>query len=639
MTIPDTPKDSDLESAEQMPPAPAPPASHLPATVLAALGVVFGDIGTSPLYAFKTVLSYSQGQVDAAAVLGLLSLVIWTLVFVTTLKYVVVAMSMDNGGEGGILALMSLIRVKRHGGYVVAAGLFGAALIYGDGAITPAISVLSAVEGLNMVDPSVKPYVLPLAITILVLLFAVQPLGTARIGRTFGPIMTLWFLVLAAMGIAGILRNPGVLVALNPLHAITYLLSGGFKSLLVLGGVFLCVTGAEALYADMGQFGARPIRIAWLAIVFPSLILNYAGQAALVLGAGPVADNVFFQLCPKPMLIPLVILATLATVIASQSIITGAFSMTRQAIHFGWLPRLDVRHTSREGYGQVYVGSVNWLMMAATVALALGFKKSEYLANAYGIAVSLTMLITSTLLFVAMREVWRWSAVAAGLVAAFFLIVDTAFFSANLLKVVHGGYVPLLLATAIYSIMRIWRYGSDAVARRLGEHTLSVDEFNALAAARHVPRVPGTAIFFAKADHDVPAVLLWHLGHNRALHSTLLVLTVKIVTVPRIAPAQRLRMKQLAPNFWRATAAYGFMEHPHIPDLIACARQQEYPIDLSDITYYIGHASIVPCEQDKGISRWKEALFAALERNSQHVSDVLHLPQEQTVEIGRQVEI
>ena len=627
------------DSTRQPPEKTPQPAAGLPAMTLAAVGVVFGDIGTSPLYAFKTILGLSNDH-SQPAILGVLSLVVWTLIITATLKYVVVAMSMSNDGEGGILALMSLIRVKQSSRkFIVAAALFGAALIYGDGAITPAISVLSAVEGLNMAMPSVQRYILPLATLILLLLFAVQPLGTARIGRAFGPIMAVWFLTLAVMGIVGILRHPGVLAALNPVHALHYLLAGGLKGFLVLGGVFLCVTGAEALYADMGQFGARPIRSAWLGLVFPSLILNYAGQAAITLEGAPMTGNIFYHLCPAPLLIPLVILATAATVIASQSIITGAFSMTRQAIHLGWLPRLAVRHTSHEGYGQVYVGAVNWIMMIATLALTLGFRRSEHLAAAYGIAVSLTMLITTLLLFTAIREVWRWGIVAATAMTAFFFMVDTAFFSANLGKIVDGGYIPLLLATVIYGIMRIWRHGAVAASRTLEREILSVDDFKALVAKCHAPRVPGTAVFLSRESHDVPAALLWHLKHNRSLHRTLIVLTIKTVPVPRVESSKHLAMQQLSPDFWRATATYGFMEHPHIPELLAGAARQGYKVDLSDITYYVGHASIIPREDNRGFSRWVEAIYAALERNSSHVGDVLHLPQEQTVEIGRKVEI
>ena len=607
---------------------------------LAALGIVFGDIGTSPLYALKTAFDLTGGHPAPAAILGVLSLVIWTLIIITTVKYVTVAMSIGNDGEGGILALMSLIGLKKKNRpAIVAAGLIGAALIYGDGAITPAISVLSALEGLNMATQSFQPYVLPGAVAILVLLFAAQPLGTERIGKAFGPIMALWFLALAVMGIAGVLHHPAVFAALNPVYGIQYLISGGVKGFLVLGAVFLCVTGAEALYADMGHFGAKPIRIAWLAVAFPSLILNYAGQAAIVLDGASTDGNIFYRLCPEPMLIPLVILATTATVIASQAVITGAFSMTRQAIRLGWLPRLAVKQTSDEGYGQIYVGSVNWILMIVTVALTLGFRKSDSLASAYGIAVSLTMLMTSVLLFIAMREVWKWNLLAAGALAGFFLVVDATFFSANLVKIADGGYVPLLLAAAVYGTMWIWHRGSRAVERQLEHSLIPVADFTAQAIARKTPRVPGTAVFLTRASRDVPPVLVWHLRHNRALHKELLVLTVNTASVPRIAAAKHLSVQELAPNFWRAEAVFGFMERPDVPALLATAKQHRCDIDLSDVTYYVGHETIVHKEDGKGLWRWQEAIYAFMQRNSSHVGDVLRLPLEQTVEVGRQVAI
>src|ERR1700674_5316943 len=442
--------------------------ASLSALGLSALGIVFGDIGTSPLYTLKTVLNLTGGAPDPSVTLGVLSLVIWTLIIVTTIKYVSVAMRVDNDGEGGILALMSLLGVKRqHRPVIIAFGLFGAALIYGDGAITPAISVLSALEGLNIVAPAFAPYVLPVSVFILIALFAIQPQGTARIGRAFGPIMALWFLTIALLVIWGISQHPSVLFAIDPRHGLSYLLSGGGTGFLVLGGVFLCVTGAEALYADMGHFGAGPIRLAWSAIVFPGLFLNYAGQAALVLEGAPSSDNIFYRLCPSFLLVPLVVLATIATIIASQSIITGAFSMTRQAIQLGWLPRLHITQTSAEGYGQIYVGTVNWLLMLVTLALAVGFGKSDNLASAYGIAVSATMLMTSALLLIAMREIWQWSLAASIGLAGIFLVIDAAFFVSNSLKIVDGGYIPLVLAAAVYTMMFIWHRGEDPITERI----------------------------------------------------------------------------------------------------------------------------------------------------------------------------
>jgi KUP system potassium uptake protein len=601
---------------------------------------VFGDIGTSPLYTLKTVLGLTGANPDPAATLGALSLVIWTLIVVTSIKYVSFAMRVDNDGEGGILALMSLLGVKRqHRPVIVALGLFGAALIYGDGAITPAISVLSALEGLDIVTSTFRPYILPAAVVILVALFAIQPLGTTRIGNAFGPIMALWFLVLAMLGLWGIVQHPTVLFAIDPRAGFAYLLTGGQTGFLALGGVFLCVTGAEALYADMGHFGARPIRLAWSALVFPSLVLNYAGQAALVLEGAPTADNIFYRLCPPFMLLPLVLLATIATIIASQSIITGAYSMTRQAIQLGWLPRLQITQTSEQGYGQIYVGAVNWLLMIVTLGLTIGFGKSDNLAAAYGIAVSATMLMITALLFIAMREIWCWTLPAAAAVASAFFIVDAAFLAANLAKIADGGYVPLLLAVAVYGVMLIWHTGAQAVSARLQETVEPIATFMARIAEGRIPRVPGTAVFLTRTERDAPPVMVWHLKHNRALHERLFVLTVRTEAVPWIEDATRLTFKEIAPRFWRATARYGFMERPDIPALLRTARAGGCGVGLADVTYYVGHETVVPNDSEKGLPRWLEALFAAMQRNSVHVSDYFKLPRDAVVEIGREIAI
>ena len=616
------------------------PRGSMPALALSALGIVFGDIGTSPLYTFKTVLGTANAPSDPATVLGALSLVLWTLFIITTVKYVSFAMRVDNDGEGGILALMALLGVKKqHRPTIVAVGLFGAALIYGDGAITPAISVLSALEGLNMATPAFQPYVVPAAVVILVALFAIQSRGTAAIGHFFGPIMLVWFVAMAVMGIAGIVRHPSVFAALSPTYGLHYLLSNGMTGFLVLGAVFLCVTGAEALYADMGHFGSRPIKLAWFAIVFPSLILNYAGQAALVLEGAPTDGNIFFRLCPEPLLLPLIGLATVATIIASQSIITGAFSMTRQAIQLGWLPRLYIKQTSSEGYGQIYVGVVNWLLMAVTVGLTIVFGKSDNLAAAYGIAVSATMLMTSALLFIAMREIWGWSMLAAGFVAGCFLVVDSAFFLANLSKIAEGGYVPLVLALLVYGVMWIWHQGAAAVSRRLREALIPVDQFMSKIAAAGIPRVPGTAVFLTRAESGTPPVMLWHVKHNRALHEHLFVLRVEITSAPWASSGGRIMVQEVAPNFWRADAFFGFMERPHIPDLLAASKSLGCTIDLGDVTYYVGHETVIGREDGMGLPAWQEKFFAVMERNAVHVSDFFSLPNDQVVEIGRQVAI
>jgi KUP system potassium uptake protein len=640
---------------ESLPPAPhdsrppvalaengAPPqiAGSLPLLSLAALGVVFGDIGTSPLYTLKTVLNLAGDKPDAFTVLGSLSLVIWTLIIVTSVKYVTFAMRINNDGEGGILALMSLLSVKRSNRPIIAAvGLFGAALIYGDGAITPAISVLSALEGLKMVAPSFNPYVLPAAVAVLIGLFAIQPQGTANIGKAFGPIMALWFVVIGTLGVWGIAQHPAVLWALDPRHGIEYLFSGGATSFLVLGGVFLCVTGAEALYADMGHFGATPIRLAWSALVFPCLVLNYAGQGALVLGGAPTADNVFFRLCPPAMLLPMVVLATVATIIASQSIITGAFSMTRQAIQLGWMPRLPIKQTSRAGYGQIYVGPVNWLLMLITLGLTVGFGKSDNLAAAYGIAVSATMLMTSALLFIAMRELWHWSLLAAGAVAGVFLVVDAGFVAANFMKITNGGYVPLVLASLVYGVMWVWHSGSQSVSAHLQERLMPIRELLTQLAERRIPRVPGTAVFITRAQKDAPPVLVWHIKHNRALHERVLILTAVTESVPRIRRGEGLKVEEVAPGMWRAVARFGFMERPDVPALLRQANTLGCKLKLDDVTYYVGHETVIRRADGKGLPRVVESMFAFLQRNSMHVSDYFRLPADSVVELGREIAI
>jgi KUP system potassium uptake protein len=615
-------------------------ASSLRVLSVSALGVVFGDIGTSPLYTLKTVLALTNGPPHSATILGSLSLIIWTLIVVTTIKYVSIAMRIDNDGEGGIIALMSLLGVKlKPQPVIVALGLLGAALIYGDGAVTPAISVLSAVEGSNIITASFAPYVVPISILILVALFVLQPQGTARIGKLFGPIMLIWFLTIALLGIWGIAQHPSILAALSPIYGLSFLFSGGTTGFFVLGGVFLCVTGAEALYADMGHFGARPIRLVWLALVFPSLVLNYAGQAALVLSGAPSSDNIFYRLCPPVMLVPLVLLATTATIIASQSIITGAFSMTRQAIQLGWLPRLQIKHTSEEGFGQIYVGTVNWLLMIVTCGLVIAFKKSDNLASAYGVAVSATMLATSALLFVAMRQIWGWSLLRAGAVAGTFIIIDSAFFFSNLTKIAAGGYVPLLLAAFAYSIMLIWHRGAKAVAARLHEAVVPIAAFTKNIEQRRIARVAGTAVFFTRTKHDVPPVLVWLVERNRALHERVFVLSVATESIPWIQEDSRLTVTEIAPQFWRAAVRYGFMERPDIPGLLGRAHANGCGIDIADVTYYVGHESIVSKNGDKGLPHWIEALYAVMQRNSAHVSDYFQLPSESLVEIGRQVSI
>jgi KUP system potassium uptake protein len=614
-------------------------ADSVSALSLAALGVVFGDIGTSPLYTFMTVLDVTGPHPDPATTLGALSLIVWTLILITSFKYVTLAMSVDNEGEGGILALMSLLGVKqRNRPVIVLAGLFGAALIYGDGAITPAISVLSALEGTHVVLPELAPYVLPAAIVILLGLFALQRQGTARIGRFFGPVMALWFVTIALLGLCGIVQHPAVLWALDPLFGVRYLATGGPMAFLLLGGVFLCVTGAEALYADMGHFGRRPIRRAWSAVVFPALVLNYAGQAALVLAGAPV-DHIFFRLCPDSLRLAVLILATVATIIASQAIITGAYSLTRQAAQLGFLPRVRVVQTSPTGYGQIYVPSVNWLLMLATLGLTIGFGSSGRLAAAYGIAVSGTMLITTLLLFVAMREIWHWGLLLAFAVAGVLLVIDLGFLSANMMKVLDGGWVPLAMAAVVYAIMLVWRSGAAALqAERqlLGGRS---DAALRQVVAGRFPRVPGTAVFLARSDVAAPPILLWHLKKNRALHESVLILDVVTASVPYVPVSGPMKLREIAPRVWRGEVRFGFMERPDIPPLVDRLRAQGYPFDPADVTYYMAHEHVLPREEGGGLPRPVEAVFAFLQRNAPPLCEYFHVPRDSVVEIGREFTI
>ncbi|HLZ79286.1 MAG TPA: KUP/HAK/KT family potassium transporter [Sphingomonas sp.] len=628
----------DMTSSDNRPTAS--PATKLTPLVIGATGIVFGDIGTSPLYTMKTVLALGGGGVDAGAAMGVLSLLLWTLFVVTTIKYINIAMRIDNDGEGGILALMALLGIKSHKRpAIVAMGLFGAALIYGDGAITPAISVLSALEGLKTATPAVTPWILSLAVVILLILFLVQPLGTARIGRAFGPVMLIWFVTIAALGILSIVHHPGVIAAINPLYGLRYLVAHGWRGFMLLGGVFLCVTGAEALYADMGHFGAKPIRIAWSWLIFPSLILNYAGQAALLLSGASGGDNIFYALCPPALLLPVILLATVATIIASQSIITGAFSMTRQAIQLGWLPRLTIKQTSAEGYGQIYVGIVNWLLMIVTIGLTLYFRKSDNLAAAYGIAVSMTMLMTTALLYMAMREIWNWPLTRCAAIAGALLVLDASFFAANSLKLMEGGYVPLLLASLIYLIMWVWHHGAVAMAAALNDKIITAPQLFAELQERRIPRVPGTAVFLTRTASDVPSVLLWHVRQNRVLREEVIILQVAIQSVPWIDNESRISVEPLGPQLWRATARYGFMERPDIPLAVSGCAARAGTVAPSDVTYYLGHETLVERDDDRAIMAWQRYIFAFMVRNSARATNYFRLPADETVEIGRTVAI
>ncbi|EEP8432771.1 potassium transporter Kup [Salmonella enterica] len=615
-----------------------PTSKHLPALAFCALGIVFGDIGTSPLYTMKTVLVLAGNPHVATEILGLLSLIFWTMVIITSLKYALCVMRLDNHGEGGILALMSLLGCyKRSRPVIVIAALFGAALIYSDGAITPAISVLSALEGVKLVMPQLSRYILPAAVVILLLLFALQHLGTAKISKLFSPIMMLWFLCIALLGIRGILLYPDVLSALNPLYAVTYLLRHGIINFAVLSGVFLCVTGAEALYADMGHFGSKPIRFAWFCIVFPSLLLNYAGQTAMVLSGVNYSQNIFYLLCPPPLLIPLVILATLATIIASQAVISGAFSMTRQAIQLNWLPRLQVLQTTKESYGQIYIGSINFMLMFATLLLAIFFKTSESLASAYGVAVSLAMALTSSLLFISMREIWKWPFPVSLLTAGFFLCTDLLFLCANLTKLIDGGYIPLLLAIIIFTLMQIWHKGSNIVHRKTQDSMISLTGFMHSLKEQAIPRIPGTAVFLSRTVTGVPSVMRLHVERNGSLHNNVLLLTILIDDVPYVASKNRLTLLQKASGLWCCSAHYGFMEHPNIPQLLSGAEFERCQMNFKKMTYYIGHESLMLKKRNNVFPAWQRKIFRIMLRNSAHVTDYYYLPSNLVVEINRVV--
>ena len=623
-------------------PKPGMARSGLGALALGALGVVYGDIGTSPLYAMKTALDWAGGRATPSVALGMLSLIVWTLLITTSIKYVAVVMRADNEGEGGILALMSLLAI-RHGnrGGIIAIGVLGAALLYGDGAITPAISVLSALEGLKEPVPAIAPDIVPLSVIVLAAVFSLQPLGSARIGKLFGPIMVLWFITIGGLGLGGLLRHPSVLMALDPRYGLTYLFTHGFSGFLVLGAVFLCATGAEALYADMGHFGPRAIRTAWYGLVLPTLLLNYAGQTAIVIeGAVPAEANPFFVLCPEPLQVPLVLLATVATIIASQAIISGAFSMTRQAIQLGLCPRLNIKQTSAEGYGQIFVGFVNWLLMALTLVLTVTFRSSDNLAAAYGIAVSLTMLLTSLLMFLAMREVWNWSFAASVAVAGLFVIVDLSFVTANLLKLFEGGWVPLVIAAIIFFLMSVWRNGRAVMLKNLEQDLIPLAPF--IAQEHGKSRVPGTAIYLTSAyemrNSFAPVPLLYNFEHNKVFHQRIVLLYVATEHIPRVAADQRIEVKHLEADFHCVIVHYGFMEQPNIPQALESCVAQQLRFQMSETSFFVGRLAIVPT----GGSKWhkiKVKLFALMHRNALAATEFFAIPPNRVIELGGQIEM
>jgi KUP system potassium uptake protein len=609
---------------------------------LAALGVVFGDLGTSPLYTLQTVVEAVGGRFTPAIATGIISLIVWTLIITISVKYCLFVMRADNRGEGGVLALMSLIGANgftRGAKLLTGMGLLGAALIYGDGIITPAISVLSAVEGVNVATHALKPFVMPIAVAILIGLFVSQRFGTQSIGRAFGPVMLLWFVVIAILGVIAIARHPEVLAALDPRYAFGFILQCGGRGLLVLGGVFLCITGGEALYADMGHFGKGPIRWSWYSIVLPSLLLSYAGQTAFVMAKGSVRGNPFFLLAPTWSIYPLAILSTIATVVASQAIITGSFSMTRQAMQLGWLPSLSIRQTSDCIYGQIYVLVVNWLLMVATVATTIAFGSSDRLAGAYGTAVATTMLLTTALLYKAMRDVWRWPRAAALAVSGLFLIVDASFFCANLLKIVNGGWLPLSLAGILFLIMVTWRAGIEAMDTALAQAPEAAERFLAELKSGAIPRVDGTVVFLTAGSEKVPRLIIDYAHFTKVLPRAAIALRLVFEKTPRYVGAKCTVVEEVGEGLSRVAARFGFME---IPDLrSACDQPQlrQAGIDFDQAVFVAARDLVVRKPRRSALAGWRIALFAFLYRNSAKVVDRLNLPPDRVIEIARQIEI
>lgn len=616
----------------------------LRATALAALGVVYGDIGTSPLYALNQCFVGDNAMAPTVAnILGILSLIVWSLILVVSVKYLLFILRADNRGEGGIIALVALLNPWRappgsRQNVLMLLGLFGAALLYGDGTITPAISVLSAVEGLKVATPTLEPFVVPLAIAILIGLFAAQKHGTSAIGALFGPIMLAWFLVLGALGLWNLIKVPGVLVALSPLYAAHFMIANELAGFVVLGTVFLCVTGAETLYADMGHFGRTPIRLAWFVVVLPALLLNYFGQGALVLHDPGAATNPFYGLAPGWALYPLVALATVATVIASQAVISGAFSLTRQAVQLGQLPRMRIRQTDSERIGQIYVPAVNWTLMIAVIALILGFQSSEKLGSAYGLAVSTDMVITTALAyFVAKR--WGWSPIVAGALAVAFLTVDLAFFGANLFKIADGGWYPLAIAAVVFFVMTTWRNGLGQLASLTHENRTKLDDFLEILDRNPPARVPGTAIFMTSSRSEVPPLLVHHLEHTRVLHERVFFVTVVVEDTLRVSTGDRIELKTLRHGFHRLVAHYGFMQSPNIPVVLRLCEHKGCEIDPAAVTFYLGHEEVLPTAAGSWWHRGQVRFFALMWRNATRATAFYRIPSDRVVAIGLQVKM
>jgi len=616
---------------------------------LTALGVVFGDIGTSPLYAFRECFKPEYGLTPTPDnVYGVLSLIIWSLILVVSFKYIVFIMRADNRGEGGILAMLALIVRKdteRRRGRValIALGIFGAALLYGDGVITPAISVLSAMEGLSVHNAALGSWVVPLTVVIIVGLFAVQRHGTTRVGSYFGPLMALWFLAIGGLGLAQVMRDAHILSAVNPLWAIRFFAIHDLHAVTVLGAVVLAVTGAEALYADMGHFGRKPIRAAWFWMVFPALLLNYFGQGSLVLGTPAAAENPFFSLAPRLLLLPLVALATLAAIIASQALISGAFSLTQQCIQLGYSPRMSIVHTSAKEYGQIFVPEVNYALAVGTLLVVLGFQSSSALGAAYGIAVTGTMTVTTMLFFVISARRWEWPMWKVAALTLLFLVVDLSFLGANAIKIEHGGWVPVLMAISLFVLMTTWKRGRLILRERLQEITMPLDAFLKSLSSGKILRVPGTAVFMTSEAAGAPVVLLHHLKHNKVLHEQVLLLSIQTAEVPEVRDDERTSMERLEHGFVRATAIYGFMETPDVTEVLGLLRQRGLKAKPMETSYYLGREQLIPRQKawkEGGMTMniWRKKLFAVMARNAVSAAAFFQLPPNRVVELGTQIE-
>lgn len=646
------PADESLPPSTTRPTPPPPVAEHhhphkqaLPLLILGALGIVYGDIGTSPLYAFRESFhEHHDIPVSPDNILGILSLIFWSLILVISVKYLLFVLRADNHGEGGILALTALVspvRAARRGSPrwgLIMLGIFGTALLYGDGIITPAISVLSAVEGLEVATPAFEPYILPITITILVGLFLFQSRGTEKVGKVFGPVTLIWFIVLGALGLYWIVQEPGVFVALNPWLGVQFFIHNGWQGFLVLGSVFLVVTGGEALYADMGHFSRTPIRWAWFTIVLPALLLNYFGQGALLLLEPEAAENPFYYMAPEWALYPVVAIATLATVIASQALITGAFSLTRQAVQLGYLPRFEINHTSEDEIGQIYIPAINWALMVACVALVVTFRTSSNLAAAYGIAVTATMAITTILLVVVAKERWKWSTPAVVLFAAFFLTIDLAFLGANIVKIPQGGWVPLVLGVVVFTLMTTWKRGRRLLAERLRAQTMPFAEFAERLSHQPIPRVPGTAVFLYSDPDGTPPALLQNLKHNKVLHEDVVLLSVVWDENPKVPLKNRARIQSIEHDFHRIWLCYGFMESPNVVRDLALIEQPGLDLSPDRVSFFLGREWLLATDAP-GMAIWREKLFALMSQNSRNATDFFRLPPSRVVELGTQVEL